>query len=146
MTRISATRSQKVQVLTSEINAMAMLQANWKTEAQIFFHAHQETFKKAAVSYEEQAREIMKTELAQAQRSSDAQHEMAVQKIRAIANTEHQSQKAEVVMMAEEALAKQRDNAVAEARQYLESIQEKHDVQYKEWQKTMDQCYKENSQ
>ena len=77
------------------------------------------------MSYEEQAREIMKIELAQAQRSSDAQHDMAVHKIRAIANTEHQSQKAEIVMMAEEALATQRDNVVAEARQYLESIQEK---------------------
>ena len=145
MTQISASRPAKVHGLQSEVNALTMQQANWKTEAQIFFHAHQETFRKAAVSYEEQAREIMQTELAQAQRSSDSQHDMAVQIIRAIANTEQQSQKAEIVMMAEEALAKQRDNVVAEARQYLESLQQKHVVQYKEWQKTIDQCYKENS-
>ena len=84
----------------------------------------------------------MKTELAQAQKSSDAQHDMAVQKIRAIANTAHQSQKAEIVMMAEEPLSHQRDNVVAEARQYLESIQEKHNAQHLEWQKTIDRCYK----
>ena len=70
---------------------------------------------------------------------------MAVQKIRAIANTDHQSQKAEIVMMAGAALAKQRDNVVAEARQYLESIQENHNAQHKEWQKTIDQCYYEDS-
>ena len=72
VTQIAPTRTHKVHVLTSEISAMAMQHAHWKTEAQIDFQAHQETFEREAWAYEEQAREVMQSELAQAQRSSDA--------------------------------------------------------------------------
>ena len=60
---------------------MAMQHAHWKTEAQIYFQAHQETFKREAWAYEEQAREVMKSGFAQAQKFSDAQLSVAAEEM-----------------------------------------------------------------
>ena len=95
-----------------------------RTEAEVHFHVQRSKFAHAANQFQDQAKELMVSEVAQAEASSHAQYQAAIHSIRGIASAEQQSQKLEIMSVAEQGLSEQRNQVVAEARSYLESVQE----------------------